>query len=351
MELPHSKNDYNDTKHKRLVIILSAVVVIGVVAVVLMLFLNLSTSPSQVNSASPSSISATSANSGIPTAEITVENSSGSFRNGNITNYNISRYPATGGKITAVNRTISNKTGYPGFGNTTFPGGDNGLTSISSLFASSSTLSQSLVDKIQNINSVYAVSPVLSSSAYVDGKPAMVYGIDPSTYSKVFGSLNITHGSNLNSSQGDYMVLGQELADELGVSVGSKVTFGTTSAGTVGSLYTVIGIYSSSLGDLTGNVTSIDPQLLSLSEPVYILLSNAQALLNDSGRISSIGVECTSASDISLVASEINSTISGVSVISNSTDFGKIINGTYDMNSTYHYSGNSSVHGQYNYSK
>ncbi len=201
-------------------------------------------------------------------------------------------------QITVVNGTTAAPStgGFSGFGG--FGGGGNG-SSFRSFFGSANTVNASLVNTIGNLSGVYEVSPSLSTTGYIDGSNAFLYGIDPSTYSTVTGGLTIISGTNFQNISGNQIILGDTLAQDLGVSAGSTVTVGANSTGGVS--YTVVGIFS------TGNTFE--------ERAGYISLSNAQSLSGDSGLVSDIYVKATTTNVVNLVASEISSEISGVRVI------------------------------------
>ncbi len=192
--------------------------------------------------------------------------------------------------------------GFGGFGGGAAGGG--AAVSFGSLFGTSSTLQQSVVDAVGNLTGVSVASPTLSSTGYVNGTAAFLTGINPATYKEATGGLNIVNGTTLsNSTSGDQIVIGQSLAASSGLSVGSAVTVGANSTG--GSLYTVVGIYS------TGN---------SFTERfAYIPLTNAQTIANKTGEISEIYVKTDNPADVSSVTTEITTSIPGVSAIAPST--------------------------------
>jgi putative ABC transport system permease protein len=203
--------------------------------------------------------------------------------------------------------TVTNSTrpSFPGgTGGSGFPGGAGGGTGFGggfgSFFGGSETLSQSLADQIANITGVYAATSQLSVTGYVSGSNAFVYGIQPSTYTEVTGGLTILSGAMLSSSSANYqVVLGQTLAQSLNATVGSSVTIGQNSTG--GDIFTVVGIYSA------GNSFE--------DRSAYVPLANAQSLSNDTGTVTDIYVKANSASYVSTIASEISSSIPGVSAL------------------------------------
>jgi putative ABC transport system permease protein len=198
-------------------------------------------------------------------------------------------------QITVVNGT----TAAPIRGGGGFPGGG-GAGGFRGIFGATSTLNQSLTDTIGNMSGVYAASPELSTTGYVDGSTALLYGVEPSTYVTVTGGLNLVSGTMLSSSSSDnQVVLGQTLATSLNITVGSSVTVGPNSTG--GKSYDVVGIFSASnpFEERSG----------------YTSLSNAQSIASEPGKVTDIYVKTDSSNDVSQIASAITSAISGVRTI------------------------------------
>ncbi|MDA4117798.1 MAG: ABC transporter permease, partial [Thaumarchaeota archaeon] len=204
--------------------------------------------------------------------------------------------------VNATGRLAGAGGGFGGFGGGRFAGGGGGgaAATIAALFGSSSTLDQSMADRIGNLTDVSVVSPVISSTGYVDGAAAFLSGINPATYKEATGGLNIVNGSALsNSTSGSQIVIGQALAANRGLSVGSAVTVGPNS--TSGSQFTVVGIYS------TGNTFS--------ERFAYLPLQTAQSLTSRQGKVSEVYVKANDPSQVAQVTSEITTSIPGVSTI------------------------------------
>jgi len=207
-------------------------------------------------------------------------------------------------QITVVNATRPSFPGGGGGGGFGGPGAANGGGGFRAFFGGSNTLSQSLEDQIGNITGVYATTPELSATGYVDGGNAILYGVNPSTYATVTGGLTLVSGTTLSSSSlSNQIVLGQTLATSLNVTVGSSVTVGSNSTG--GTSYNVVGIFSAT-NPFEGRSG-------------YISLSNAQGIASEPGKVTDIYVKANVASEVSAVAADITSTISGVSAITASS--------------------------------
>jgi putative ABC transport system permease protein len=160
-------------------------------------------------------------------------------------------------------------------------------------------LNQSIAATIKSISGVYAVSPQLSTTGYINGESVLLYGIDASTYSNVTNGLNIISGTMLSStSAGSPIVLSSALASSLNVTVNSAVTVGSNSTG--GASYIVVGIYNAGI--------TFGPS----SRSAYVLLSAAQSIAGEQGKVTEIFVKTDNANLVSSVASLIDSTISGV---------------------------------------
>jgi putative ABC transport system permease protein len=211
--------------------------------------------------------------------------------------------------VNATGRTVTPAGGgggfRGGFGGGGFGGGAGGAaSSFGAAFGSSDTLDQSVVDSIGNMTGVSVASPTLSSTGYINGTAAFLTGINPATYTKATGGLNIVNGSTLsNSTVGGQIVIGQSLAANLGLSVGSIVQVGPNSTG--GSSFIVVGIYS------TGN--SFNERF------AYIPLAAAQTIADKQGQVSKIYVKATGPSEVTQVSSEITASLPGVSAIAPST--------------------------------
>jgi putative ABC transport system permease protein len=207
-----------------------------------------------------------------------------------------------GAEITVVNGTspTTSRTGTSAPGG--FQGGAGGFRVI---FGAGNTLNQSVADTIGKMSGVYAVSPQLTTTGYVGGSSAFLYGIDPETYQTTTNGLNIVSGTMLSSSGNGTVVLTNTLAQSLNATVGSAVTIGSNSTG--GSSYTVVGIYDPG--------TTFGPETRS----AYILLSDAQSISGDRGKVTEIYVKANNADLVSTVASEISSAVTGVRTITAST--------------------------------
>jgi len=218
---------------------------------------------------------------------------------------------AVGAEITVANDTTPKFPSGGGFNATFagggFPGGQSGgFTGFASFFGNGNTLNESLVAEVGKISGVYAASPQLSTSGYVDGGAVLLYGIDPSSYSSVTNGLDITSGSMLsNSSVANGIVLSSTLATNLDVSVGSTVTVGANSTGETS--YTVVGIFSAG--------TTFGPATRS----AYVTLSAAQAISGEADKVTEIYVKADSPSLVNSVATLIDAEISGVRATTAST--------------------------------
>lgn len=204
-----------------------------------------------------------------------------------------------GAEITVVNDTTPR---FPGTGTSfSFGGGGSGFGGggFREIFGAGTTLNQSVTSTLAAISGVSAVSPQLSTSGYIDGSSAFLYGIDPSTFSNVTNGLNIVSGTMLSaSSGGSPIVLSSTLASSLNVTVNSAVTVGANSTG--GESYIVVGIYNPG--------STFGPQARS----AYILLPAAQSIAGEADKVTEIFVKTDNPSIVSSVASVIDSTVSGV---------------------------------------
>lgn len=207
-------------------------------------------------------------------------------------------------EITVVNST---RPSFSGFGGSGGFGGGGGGGEFRAFFGAGNTISQSVVNEIGNMNDVYATSPQLTITGYVNGSSVFLYGIDPSTYSTATNGLTITSGSMFSSTaSANQIVLESTFASNENVTVGSTVWVGTNSSGANSTDFTVVGLYSS--GSTFGPLT----------RSAYISLQNAQTLGNDNGKVTDIFVKAMNPSQVSQLASNIDSSISGVTAITDS---------------------------------
>jgi putative ABC transport system permease protein len=181
-----------------------------------------------------------------------------------------------GADITVYNATTPGRGGFGGF------------------FGVARTLNESLTQTIYQISGVYAVSPQLSFTGYVNGTRITLNGIDPTTYSAVTGGLNVVNGVSI--SENDEIVLGKAVADSLNATVGENITVSTTTSG--GHAFTIVGIYETGITfqELAG----------------YISLKDAQNITNQQGLVTQILVKCQDPNFVSSVSDAISSSIPGV---------------------------------------
>ena len=182
--------------------------------------------------------------------------------------------------------------------NSTTPASGGGA-GLRALFGSTDTLNQSVASTLGNITGVYAVSPQLSTIGSVDGSSALLFGIDPGTYTAVTGGLNIASGSGLSPESQNQTVLGQTLAQALGVGVGDSVTVGGNGSGGVQDA--VVGIYSSGVRFL--------------DRAAYVPLAQLQAVSGNGGKISEIFVKTDTTNDVGQVSAKISTSVAGVRAV------------------------------------
>ena len=209
----------------------------------------------------------------------------------------------TGAEITVVNSTNPSfvSRGGSGFG------GAGGPSGFRALFGGGDPISQSVANTIGNISGVYGTAPQLTVTGYADNQTVFLYGINPSSYSSVTNGINIVDGSMLSSSsESNQIVLESTFATNLNVSVGSVISVGPYANSTNLANYTVVGLYSSG--------SNFGP----LTRSAYIFLPIAQSISNQTGKVTQIYVKANNPTDVSQIASSIDSSISGVTAISSS---------------------------------
>jgi putative ABC transport system permease protein len=174
------------------------------------------------------------------------------------------------------------------------------------IFGSTATLNESLVGNIASLPDVYAESPESLEVVYTNGALAPIWGIDPSTYDKTSGALNIISGREIGTSDVNVADVGQGLAQFLNLSLGDNVTIQARSPHQSNShSLTVVGIYE------TGQ-TLIDRGL-------YVERSTVTNLTNSNGTVTSILVKVNDPNNVGFVSSEISGLFPGTRVVTAST--------------------------------
>ena len=85
-----------------------------------------------------------------------------------------------------------------------------------------------LTDAISGTEGVIGVSPEVLVPALVDGRVAFVRGISPDDFLRVTGKLRVVEGRWFKSGDGLNAVVGESLANKLGVGVGDLITVSST---------------------------------------------------------------------------------------------------------------------------
>jgi putative ABC transport system permease protein len=193
--------------------------------------------------------------------------------------------------------------GGSGFRN--FTGGGGG--GFAAFFGGGSTIPQSDSNTIASLSGVYAVSPQLTASGYIDNESVLLYGINPSSFSQATTGLDFANGSMLTSS--NQVVLNNVFATNLGVTIGDNVAISnnTLSSTNFGTNFTVVGIFNA--GSTFGPA----------SRSAYIELSSAQSITNKTSLVTEVDVKATNPSLVHQVVSEIESSLSGVTASTGSS--------------------------------
>ena len=135
--------------------------------------------------------------------------------------------------------------------------------------------------QIENISGVEVVTPVVSGAGFViraDANRAVTLtGIEPETYLNLIALKDKIIAGSANVSSTD-IVIGTELAKDLGVSINDKLTLKTASGASA--ILKVHGIYD--FGNKAAN-----------SRSVYVALRTAQSLLNLPGGATTLEVNVT----------------------------------------------------------
>ncbi len=269
------------TRRKTRTILSISGIIVGVTMILVLLSLSSGTSASTTNLLRSA-----------VTAQITVTNSS---------------TPTLGG-LGGFTRPSGGNFGSGGFsgGNFNFTrGGTSG--GFASFFGASDTIPQSDSNTIEGLSGVYAVSPQLSASGYVDNSSVLLYGINPSSFSQATTGLSISNGTMITTT--GQIVLNNVIADNLGVTVGDTVVLSnnTLSTTNTGANYTVVGIFNAG--------STFGPE----SRSAYIELSDVQSITNKTGVVTEIDVKTTNPSLVHKVVSEIESSLSGVTASTGSS--------------------------------
>jgi putative ABC transport system permease protein len=167
---------------------------------------------------------------------------------------------------------------------------------------SSATLNESQLYEISTLPNVYAVSPESLEVVSAEGTLAPVWGIDPQTFDKVTGGLNIVEGRMINDGDANVAVLGKELLEFLKVSVSDTVVVqGRPPHDMNSESLTVVGVYE------TGQ-NIVDRGL-------YVLRSTVLELTESQGTVTSILVKVDDPNNVDSVSAEITALFPGTRVV------------------------------------
>ncbi|TCO81933.1 lipoprotein-releasing system permease protein [Plasticicumulans lactativorans] len=153
---------------------------------------------------------------------------------------------------------------------------------------------QSVRSMLQAMPEVTAVSPIASGPAFAQrgeaSRAVTLIGIEPEHYVRVIALADKIVAGRLRLTSND-VVIGTELASDLGAEIGDKVRISTASGGQ--SVLSVTGIYD--LGAKTVNLRN-----------VYVALRSAQSLLDLAGGVSSIDLTVAHLFDAEDIAQRIS---------------------------------------------
>jgi putative ABC transport system permease protein len=158
---------------------------------------------------------------------------------------------------------------------------------------SSATLNESLVGEISLLPNVYAVSPESLEVFSTGGTLAPVWGIEPQTFDKTTGGLNIIDGRHISDNDVNVAVIGKELQQFLNIPLGdTMVVQGRPPHDMNTESLTVIGVYE------TGQ-NLIDRGL-------YVQRSTVLSLTESQGTVTSILVKADDPNHVESVSAEIS---------------------------------------------
>jgi ABC-type lipoprotein release transport system permease subunit len=178
--------------------------------------------------------------------------------------------------------------------------------------ASSSTLNQSILTKVDNVQGVAAATAELTASGNIEGSTVILTGVDPATFSNVSSTPSVSSGGQFITQEGTrQIVIGSSLASTLGYSVGASLSVEANTTSNVLSSpmsFTIVGITpaSSFSSRFSGSFQF---------NPVYVSLSDLQSLTNQTGLVNRILVRLVDTSQSSAVSSAIDA-IPGVQALS-----------------------------------
>jgi putative ABC transport system permease protein len=150
----------------------------------------------------------------------------------------------------------------------------------------SGVLPMKLIQDIEEIPHVQAVSPVLTWTVTFRNQFYVVYGIDPRQFSSIGGELKITRGRHLQNV--GELVIDSRMAGATGTCVGDTMDL-------LGSKFTVVGISKEGIG-----------------ARIFLLLSELQSMLQQEDKVSMFFVKCTSPQYMKEVALDIEERVKGV---------------------------------------
>lgn len=159
-------------------------------------------------------------------------------------------------------------------------------------------LSESIVGAVLAIQGVYAATPTLSLRGALGGTYVTIQGIDPATYAEVAGAVNVVEGGMFTCSDCPEVVVGRGLAEELNISVGSRLAL---SIGNISREVLVVGVFE----------TGIRFQEMTVYAPLRLV----QEMSSLTGYVTSVLVKCVDPSYVDSVASMIRESFQGVTVV------------------------------------
>ena len=133
------------------------------------------------------------------------------------------------------------------------------------------------------------VTSGLSVNGFVNDTQCTVTGIEPENFELINGLQNIISGKSLEVNDENGVVLGKALSDSLKASIGDLVVISTASGKSQN--FMVVGVFESPSS--------------AMNTRLYIQLDSSQELADQNGKVSTVGVKCTTPDVADYVASMI----------------------------------------------
>jgi putative ABC transport system permease protein len=165
-------------------------------------------------------------------------------------------------------------------------------TRQSFFLGSSATLNDSMLEQIGSLPNVYSVSPQMTDIFFVNETLAPIWGINPLSFDKTEGGLNIIEGKGISENEANITVLGKALYDVINASIGQEVHVRARPPNEQNNATpTIVGIYE------TGVFVT--------DRGLYMPIGIVQELTDNEGNLSSILVKADDPNNVEAISSEV----------------------------------------------